>query len=106
MGREGFAARSKKPKVWIVGNHEILKTALEHTLTRFSITFEHYEVCPDIPKYDSFPDAIVLTDPQMLAQTRERINTYNSLNSPCLLILDLLGKSLLPQNINDRELRL
>ena len=104
--REGFAARSKKPKVWIVGNHEILKTALEHTLTRFSITFEHFEVCPDIPKYDSFPDAIVLTDPQMLAQTRERINTYNSLNSPCLLILDLLGKSLLPQNINDRELRL
>jgi len=41
----------------------------------------------------------------MLAQTRECINTYNSLNSPCLLILDLLGESLLPQNLNDRELR-
>ena len=104
--REGFAARSKKPKVWIIGSNQVLKIALEHTLTRYSIAFEHYEICPKIPEYNNFPDAIVLTNPQILTQTRERINTYNSLNSPCLLLIDLQGESLLPQNINDRELRL
>ena len=102
--REGFAARSKKPKVWIIGSNKILKTALEHTLTRYPISFDCYELCPSTPTFDNPPDAIVLTDPQLLAQTRQCIDTYKFLNTPCLLNIDLKGKSLLPKNSSENEL--
>jgi len=102
--REGFAARSKKPKVWIIGTNKLLQSALKHTLTRFSISFDCYALFPSTPKFDNPPDAIVLIEPKILTQTRECIDSYNFLHTPCLLNIDLKGKSLLPKSSSDSVL--
>lgn len=103
--REGFAARSKKPKVWILGSNKVLQKAIKHMLLRHSVTFECYEELPHTPITDT-PDAIVVTDPKMVPLVRKGLDSFLLPNRPCLLVIDLLGKSLLPESTNDNELRL
>jgi len=90
--REGFSARAKKPYVCVISKNLPLNTAIEHMLTRHSIDFSRLE---NIEKLDSIdtPDAIVTTNKADLDAAQQFLKSYKSLNTPCLLLIDLLGKN-------------
>lgn len=90
--REGFSARAKKPYVCVISKNLQLNRAIEHMLTRHSIDFVRLE---NIEKLDSIdmPDAIVTTNKAELDAVQQFLKSYKSLNKPCLLLIDLLGKN-------------
>ncbi|XQF89815.1 hypothetical protein ACOBV8_14100 [Pseudoalteromonas espejiana] len=93
MQREGFSARSKKPQVWIFSGYSILNQAIEHMLTRHSIAFTEFSDINALPKNNITPDAIVVTNKDDLLAAEHFLKSYDCLNKPCLLFIDLLGKT-------------
>ncbi|ASM49415.1 hypothetical protein PESP_a1276 [Pseudoalteromonas espejiana DSM 9414] len=91
--REGFSARSKKPQVWIFSGYSILNQAIEHMLTRHSIGFTGFSDINALPKNIITPDAIVVTNKDDLLTAEHFLKSYDCLNKPCLLFIDLLGKT-------------
>ena len=71
---------------------QFLISVKEHMLTRHSIDFSRLE---NIEKLDSIdtPDAIVTTNKADLDAAQQFLKSYKSLNKPCLLLIDLLGKN-------------
>lgn len=76
----------------VISKNLPLNNAIERMLTRHSIDFSRLE---NIEKLDSIdtPDAIVTTNKADLDAAQQFLKSYKSLNKPCLLLIDLLGKN-------------
>ena len=98
-----ITGNSKAPSVWVVGDKPLLNQAVEHMLKRYQVGYTLVTHLAQACDGLQCPDAIVVTDPLLIVQTRERIKALFCPQEPCILLIDLLGKNSLHQKTSDNE---
>lgn len=94
---------NKQPTVSIIGNNEALNDAVENVLKRYKIAFYSLPNANLMTEESSLPDAIIVTEPELIHQTQTLIERSSKLPLPCILLIDLLGKNSLCKKISDNE---
>ena len=83
-----------KPIIWVLCNRTALIHALENMLERYGLTCRVFSHICDFPKFPRKPcDVLIISDPADAEECEAYTRTLSVVrNTPCLIVLDLIGR--------------